>query len=162
MLRPKSALAVCALALLVAALAAQAAGGPPAFPKRIGALNLARVVTQQQAQRQLNSIHDEPIPVASAAIAYYEGQGSEGAVVWWSRAASAAQAKGQLERMVAKIRRGSSFPYSGWRQLERGGLTVHSFVGRGQVHYTWCRGDEVYWLSAPPTLIDAVCEAVMK
>jgi len=140
------------------------AAGLPTFPQRIGGLVLACLDTRDKAKDDLNSIHDERIEVASAAIAHYEGaQGS--AVVWWSRAGSAKEAQSQLERMVAKIDRSvgsGTFPYSGHRTFKRAGLTVHSFLGHGQTHYTYARGDEVWWVQAPAALVESVFDAVMK
>jgi hypothetical protein len=151
----------CILLLVLFALGLSARPEPPKqFPSRIGQLALIKVITRQDAKDSLSAIHEQPVEVARAAIAYYEGEG-EKAVVWWSRSATEAQAREQLERMVAKIR-GGSYPYAHYRALERNGTAVHSFVGSGQVHYTYRRGDQLYWISAPAGLIDSVFDAVSK
>jgi hypothetical protein len=118
------------------------------------------VVSRQQAQDRLNAIHEQPVGVAQAAIAYYEGRGG-GATVWWSRAASEAQARQQLERMVAKIRQGS-YLYGHYQEFKRRAVTVHSFLGGGQTHYTYRLADQLYWISAPPQLIESVFDGLMR
>lgn len=152
--------ALLAACLLICLGLAAAAATEPKFPERIGQLTLSKVVTRKAAQDSLNAIHERPIEVARAAIAYYQGPGAS-VVVWWSRASSPEAAQAQLERMVAKIGRGS-YPYSQHRQLKRGASVVHAFQGHGQTHYTWRRADEVFWIAAPARLIDSVFEAVMK
>jgi hypothetical protein len=160
---PLKRIRLCAalLPLLLLLMGLGARPPEPDFPPRIGQLTLTKVVNQQAAQDSLDSIHDEAVPVAQAAIAHYEGQGG-GAVVWWSRASSEAHARDQLERMVAKIRRGPNYPYGGYRQLQRRGLIVHSFLGHGQTHYTYRKGDQLYWITAPARLIEPVFDALMK
>ncbi|MFH0811120.1 MAG: hypothetical protein V2A77_11750 [Pseudomonadota bacterium] len=153
----------CILSLFLFLLgAAPGTGGQIDFPKTIGKLTLQRVVTRQQAQNQLNSIHDEKIPVAGAAIGYYQGEGIPQVVAWWSRASNESEAGDQLDRMVAKIRRGGSFPYTDYQALERKGISVHSFLGRGLMHYTYRRGEYVYWIEAPADIIGGVFDEVMK
>jgi hypothetical protein len=146
--------------LLLACQALGAKAGPPRFPEKIGPLSLVRVVTKQQAEGDLNSIHDEKIKVADAAIAHYAGGGAT-AVVWWSRAASEAEGRRQLERMTAKIGP-AGYGYGQHRELKLRGTLVHAYLKGGQVHYTYRQADQLYWIAAPPGLIDAVFEALMK
>jgi hypothetical protein len=149
-----------ALLMALPVTAAQAGQGVREFPPTIGALKLVKLLTQGQARDSLNSIHDEKIEVAQAAIAYYEGEPGK-AVVWWSRAANDAQAGDQLDRMVSKIKQ-FGYNYRDCREFSRNGIKVYSLSGKGQLHYTWRQGDQVLWIQAPAGLIEAVFDAVAR
>jgi len=150
------------LVFSVACAAGPAQDSPRTFPETIGGFRLQKVVVREAAKKDLSSIHEGRINVAQAAIAHYQGP-TGGAVVWWSRHVSEADAQDQLDRMVAKIQRGG-FGYGGYRRLERAGLTVHAFAGGGMggLHYTFRRGPETWWIAASPADIEAILSALIR
>jgi len=134
---------------------------PPHFPEEIGDLKLTNLVIHDQALREVDRIHDRRIAINMATIAYYQGKDGP-ATIWWSESATASLAKSQMERMIHKIRGSKNTPYGHYRKFQWNGILIHSLLGKGQLHYTFVNGKQIYWISANPHMIDTILNNIME
>ncbi len=113
------------------------------LPRTLAGLPMTEEVTGPDAVSEVAKLHGSDFPISSAEIAQYAGGR---AMVWVSMSADAATSATMAEDMAARIAEGGS-PFDPPKALpgEEGVWVTH---GRGQVHYFFARGDEVWWLSA--------------
>ena len=125
------------------------------FPGRVESLTLAKVIEGAEAMRAVDELHGKPIEVEDAAVAAYTVRTDDGvrseAVVWVARMANAAQAREQaavmLEKMLHPLDKDS--PFHDPDQFRQGGADVYRFLGMGQVHLVFQKGDLIFWIAAP-------------
>lgn len=133
----------------------------PQFPPDIGDLKLTKVVSLDDALKEVDRIHGRKIELEKAVIAYYQGKYGQ-AVIWWAQSATESLAQDQMKKMIEKINTTKTTPYSNYKKFSWNGLTIHSYLGKGQAHYTYLDGKETYWISANPMVIDTILHTIMK
>ena len=144
-------LAVLFLALTAAACqGGQTAGDAGPLPAEIHGMELVEVLSGAEASGVLEQMHASgAAPEADNYVGHY-GTEEMGAVVYWSRFATADEASGQRVAMSQEI--GSGTGGFGHTIRFRGGSKwVQITFGQGRVHYFWDDDVDLVWL----TLSDA-------
>ena len=131
------------------------------FPEAIGKLRRIRLITGQEALDEIDRLHGKRIVVEEGAIGIYRSGSGPPVMVWISRAGTADISRQQTEVMVRKMTTSSGSPFHDPSRQECKGVTVYRFLGMGQVHYVFYRGDLAYWISASPGHAEKVLQAFL-
>jgi len=131
------------------------------FPETIEGLQRTQLIVGQEALDKIDELHGKKITVEEGAIGVYMGAPGPPVMVWISRAESADVAMEQTEVMVQKMVASPGSPFHDPSQGESEGVIVYRFLGMGQVHYVFCRGDLAYWISASPADAGKVLSAFL-
>ena len=131
------------------------------FPEAIDGLRRAQLIVGQEALDKIDKLHGKKIVVEEGAIGVYQAGPGPPVMVWISRAKTADIAMEQTEVMVRKMVAASGSPFHDPSQGKSRGVIVYRFLGMGQVHYVFCRGDLAYWISASPNHVEKVLSAFL-
>ena len=132
------------------------------FDPHIKDLNLVRLMTGDDALREINRLHGRPIDIVRGFIAHYESPHDK-ATIWVSEATSEDLARQQIEVMINKMKESKTSPFRHFRLLDARGTKVIAFDGMDkQVHYVFKDNKWVYWLSANTKRIDKILEHIQK
>lgn len=150
-------LAGFAASLLFFAAYAQPAALEP--PERIAGMGLAHALRGKDALREIDRLHGKGLASVQAYVAHYEQDGRV-AMLYVSRPVRASATRTQIDKMAAGIGSGKT-PFFHLKSQERGGRTVYSALGEGQIHYFFTRGAEIVWLAADPDIARQALESVL-
>lgn len=140
-------LAVSFLALAATACqGGQTAGDAGPLPAEVHGMELVEVHSGTDASGVLEREHG--LDVAREAANYVGHYGTEetGAIVYWSRFATAAEAQEQLTAMAQGIGRGAG-GFGHHIRFRAGSKPVHITFGQGRVHYFWDEDVDLIWLT---------------
>jgi hypothetical protein len=140
-------LAVSALALAAAACqGGQAAGDAGPLPAEIHGMELVEVLSGPEAGGILEHMHASgTAPEAENYVGHY-GTEEMGAVLYWSRFATADEAGEQRVAMARGIRSGvGGFGHT--IRFRAGSKWVQITFGQGRVHYFWDDDVDLVWLT---------------
>ena len=152
-----TAILVCRLTILLALLLAgcnESASGPP-FDTDIEGLELVKLISGDDAIKEINKLHGMPIDVVRGFIAHYQGVDDK-ATIWVSEASSEKLATEQIAVMIDKMKGNRRSPFSHYRTFQTKGLRIIAFDGMGQTHYVFREDKWVYWISAESVKMDKI------
>lgn len=126
-----------------------------ALPSRLAGLPLSDELTGAQAVQQVASMHPSEIPVATAVVGSYKGDGHEATV--WAAFTSAPEMAGAMSDQMSQAIATGNTPFGKPQQMADG---VWKLEGMGQVHYFFHAGTGVWWVSADPSLAERSLDQV--
>ena len=154
---------LCSLCLLILLFPGTASGGglSALLPETVGELKRVQLVTDADAQAEVDRLHGKSLAAEESAIGRYVRPGERPAEVWISRVSDEAEARRQTGVMVHKMYENPRSPFKNPGRVDHAGLAVYRFTGMGQAHLIWFSGDLVWWVSASPgdeaAFLDAFC-----
>ena len=161
--RRNAAMLVCRLWILLGLLLAgcnESASGPP-FDTDIEGFELVKLITGDDAIKEINKLHGMPIDIVRGFIAHYQGVDDK-ATIWVSEASSQKLATEQIAVMMDKMKGNRRSPFSHYRTFNTKGFEIMAFDGMGQAHYVFRDGNWVYWISANSIRMDKILQNVHK
>lgn len=122
-------------------------GAESAVPQELAGFRLQRVVTGEQAVRDMERLHnrEDGFGLLDGWVGYYEND----ATIWFGVAGDEEDASALIDDMASSIAQGNS-PFTNLTKESIGDLVVYSVQGLGQLHFFYQRGVNVVWLAAPP------------
>ncbi len=129
-------------------------------PKSLGALELERAVTGDDARALVDRMHSRAVSPSRSTVGLYGGPQGE-ATLYISLYAHADSAAAVLEQMAQGIERPSS-PFHQLRLLPAAGYRTYMCLGMGQAHFFFACGEQLVWLSVDIPLAQATLDAVVQ
>jgi len=128
--------------------------------ENVGNMQRVQLVTGEEAQAEVDKLHDKALPAEESVIGRYMAPGQKGrpAEVWISRVESAKEARRQTGQMVHLMYENPKSPFKNPRRIEHNGIAVYRFEGMGQAHLIWFKNDLVYWVSVAADRQNAMLE----
>jgi hypothetical protein len=124
------------------------------MPEKVGELYRIQLLTGDAAQAEVDKLHGKALSATASVVARYSRTSDVGKVrpaeVWVSQVSSEKEARRQTGQMVHMMYENPRSPFKNPKRIEHGGQSVYRFVGMGQVHFIWFKGDLVFWISANP------------
>jgi hypothetical protein len=139
------------LLALTSACATDRADSP--LPEQLHGMDLIEQQSGEEAAGALARLHDQDVAPTASYIGRY-GTEEIGATVYVSRFASPEEAASQLVAMANGIGEGAA-GYGHHRTLDVEGREVHSVFGRGEVHFFYADGNDLFWMGAHPMFATA-------
>jgi len=127
-------------------------------PQDLGALELERAVTGDDARAIVDKMHGRAVTPSRSTVGIYGGPEGE-ATLYVSRYAHADSAATVLEQMAQGIERPGS-PFDRLRLLPSARYRTYMCLGMGQAHFFFTCNEQLIWLSVDIPLAQATLDAV--
>lgn len=139
---------------------------PSLMPEKVGDLHRIQLLAGDAAQAEVDKLHGKTLSAEASVVARYSRPSDVGKVrpaeVWVSQVSSEKEARRQTGQMVHMMYENPKSPFKNPRRIEHQGQSVYRFIGMGQVHFIWFKGDLIYWVSANSAdeiiMLDEFCE----
>jgi hypothetical protein len=121
----------------------------PDLPPRLAGVPLAETLTADQALQQVTAFLPSQFPLSGAVVGNYKN-GDHESQIWVASTDADAMASAMAEQMAAAIAGGDT-PFGMPQQMGGG---VWKLQGFGQTQYFFASGNQVWWVSADPSLAE--------
>jgi hypothetical protein len=119
----------------------------PDLPLKLAGVPLEETLTADQAMQQVTAFLPSQFPLSGAVVGNYKN-GDHESQVWVAATDADAMASAMAEQIAAAIAGGNT-PFGTPQQMDGG---IWKLQGFGQIQYFFASGNQVWWVSADPSL----------